>query len=486
VNIQSLLASKEIYVIPCLNPDGMEAALTYNPFQRKNMHPIDDDRDGLVDEDVVKDLNSNGNLECYEFDTNTETESNPEWAISDMAYEGNATRGDGVCPGFISDNPGGVDLNRNYGFHFNDTYDTSSNSTNPRVEDYKGLSPFSEPETRAIKHLVESHRFIFAMSLHSGTEILMREWAYTKDVSSLGANYTLFNMLGETFEQSSGYPYFMGVRNLAYNCSGEFGDWMYGAEKIPTMTCEIYGNYQAYQTRSLSQNGSECIWWGVWDFFNPQPSMIEQVCLKTLRLLLHVSSINCFSSVRTYTGPGSVSLSDGSNTLNLTWSHTGVQDVAIASYAFLPFETRSGSLLPIGNVFSMFSDQPVNGIQITLKYSDQELQAMGTVENDIGILEWDSQRNEWSWIEPTLRDATTNSITVETNAIGNTPYYFMLALHSVNSLPNATAIFLMVIVGITVGLVIATVFRYRGKEKVTPTDEKTPSQALHKTIEVLC
>jgi hypothetical protein len=467
-NVRKLLASKEIYIVPCLNPDGMEVALTYNPFQRKNMHPIDDDGDGTADEDIIKDMDHDGHLDCYEIDKNVGTNQAPSWMILDQAYEGNATGGHGVVSGYVGDNPGGVDLNRNYGFHFNDTFELSSNVTNPRVEDYKGPAPFSEPETRAVRDLVESHRFVFAFSLHSGTEALLRPWAYTTDVTSLGANYTLFNMLGGVLSQQSGYSYSVGVGNIGYNCSGEFADWMYGVKGIPTMTCEIYGNYSAYQYRNISPSGDTYVWWGVWSYFNPPVWMIEQVCLRSLKMLLQVSSVNLLSSFRTTSSSQQpIVFGDGLDSLNITWTFGGTTDTAIASYAFLPFESWSRyQFTPIGNVFSISSNRSAHGFSMVLKYSDYQLNSTNTRKSDLEVLTWDTQTHEWAKLEPSGKNDQSGTITVELTADmpSDTPYYFILASYSYNAPQMAAILFLAFASGAIATIVIALVVSRKGRE----------------------
>jgi len=47
----------------------------------------------------------------------------------------------------------GVDLNRNYGFHYGQNLD----DTDECSESYRGPYAFSEPETQAIKKLIEKY-----------------------------------------------------------------------------------------------------------------------------------------------------------------------------------------------------------------------------------------------------------------------------------------------------------------------------------------
>ncbi|WXG44977.1 MAG: M14 family zinc carboxypeptidase [Promethearchaeati archaeon SRVP18_Atabeyarchaeia-1] len=466
-NIRKLLASKEIYIIPCLNPDGMQVALTYNPFQRKNMHPIDDDHDLLVDEDNITDANRDGFLECYEIDTNLGTASNPVWVTTDQAYEGIDANGNGVIPDFVGDNPGGVDLNRNYDFHFNDTFEMSSNSTNPRVEDYKGPAPFSEPETRAIKGLVESHRFIFAMSLHSGSETLLRPWSYTNDVVSLGANLSLFNMFGEAFQQASGYYYSLGSGGIGYNCSGEFCDWMYGAKGIPAMTCEMYVNYSAYQYYNISPSGDRYICWGIWDYFNPSNLLIDPVCRRGLGMLEEVCAINTYSSIRaTSASQLPIIFNDRFNQLNFTWNFGGPSDIAVGSYTLLPSWLRSAQKLSlVSNTFSLLSGQTLTNLTLSVRYTDQQLNSTNTDENSLNVFMWDSQGQLWARLQPLQRDTSNNTIVVQLapTIAGNAVYYFMLASYPSPSgppylppIPLQAIIFSALAAGVAVGAIVAT------------------------------
>lgn len=65
-------------------------------------------------------------------------------------------------------NAGGVDLNRNfprYGLTWLPISWTGSD--NPANQYYRGQSPYSEPETRAIRDFVSAHRFFAAINFHS-------------------------------------------------------------------------------------------------------------------------------------------------------------------------------------------------------------------------------------------------------------------------------------------------------------------------------
>ncbi len=59
----------------------------------------------------------------------------------------------------------GVDLNRNYSYKWG--YDNIGSSGNPSSQTYRGPSPFSEPETTAIRNLMVATPFKFALDYHS-------------------------------------------------------------------------------------------------------------------------------------------------------------------------------------------------------------------------------------------------------------------------------------------------------------------------------
>lgn len=62
-------------------------------------------------------------------------------------------------------NGNGVDLNRNFPFLWNSGSKIAS-SNNPQAFNYRGHQPISEPETKAILHLLEKERFMFSLSYH--------------------------------------------------------------------------------------------------------------------------------------------------------------------------------------------------------------------------------------------------------------------------------------------------------------------------------
>ncbi len=241
--VQQILSTFVFYLIPTLNPDTLEI-LHINPWQRRNLHPVDDDGDGLADEWEIQDVNGDYVVDFYE--------TEEEWYYT---FEGIDLDGDGNTG---EDKPGGVDLNRNYPIAF--AYGVDE----PRAEIYHGQAPFSEPETQAMRNFTVqySENLVFALSLHSGIEVLATPWGHTDEPSH---HEPFFANLGAAVEAASGYEWLTAIQ--LYPIFGSWMDWMYGEYGIPAVGLETYGNESA---------------WGhsIWDYFNPSANEVLSFCVR--------------------------------------------------------------------------------------------------------------------------------------------------------------------------------------------------------------
>lgn len=91
----------------------------------------------------------------------TFTEDNRLWRknLRDNNEDGEITAGDGV------------DLNRNFPFKWG--YDNEGSSPNPASETFRGASPASEPETKALDRFAARVGFEFIVNYHSAAELLL-------------------------------------------------------------------------------------------------------------------------------------------------------------------------------------------------------------------------------------------------------------------------------------------------------------------------
>ncbi len=75
----------------------------------------------------------------------------------------------------------GVDLNRNYGFKWG--LNNIGSSPNPSAATYRGSEAFSEPEIAAIRDFVSARRFRASLSYHSYGNLMIYPWGYSKELT---------------------------------------------------------------------------------------------------------------------------------------------------------------------------------------------------------------------------------------------------------------------------------------------------------------
>eukprot|EP00516_Mucochytrium_quahogii_P007022 CAMPEP_0203749396 /NCGR_PEP_ID=MMETSP0098-20131031/3984_1 /ASSEMBLY_ACC=CAM_ASM_000208 /TAXON_ID=96639 /ORGANISM=" , Strain NY0313808BC1" /LENGTH=526 /DNA_ID=CAMNT_0050638451 /DNA_START=794 /DNA_END=2371 /DNA_ORIENTATION=- len=135
----------------------------------------------------------------------------------------------------------GVDLNRNYDVCFDLTDDGAS--TNPCQEDYKGPSPFSEPETKAMKKFIEESNFTTALNMHSYGKLLLIPYScqsmhYPDPVDN--AYYLKYAKdLSTVNHFQIGRPYEPAIN--MYSVNGDAADWMFSKHRIFAASPEVGG-----------------------------------------------------------------------------------------------------------------------------------------------------------------------------------------------------------------------------------------------------
>ncbi|HVS18016.1 MAG TPA: M14 family zinc carboxypeptidase [Planctomycetota bacterium] len=152
------LSDVVIYVVPVINVDARYLSLRPPyPNVRRNLRPVDDDGDGLFDEDGPADLNGDGRIARMPVG-------------GDSPFEARDADGDGRCG---EDPPGGVDLNRNFPVR------RASRATDWRPE----------PEVAAIVEFLEQHPEIaVAFNYHTSYSVLI--WPADAAESSRSSGYS--------------------------------------------------------------------------------------------------------------------------------------------------------------------------------------------------------------------------------------------------------------------------------------------------------
>lgn len=146
-------------------------------------------------------------------------------------------------------NAQGVDLNRNYPWKFG--YDNKGSSSDPCAEDYRGTKPFSEPETRAIKEVIETldGLVMSAMNFHAWGNLWVMPFCYQNDpeqaLREMPEGYLRYRYLKDTLNWPVKAIIGNAYQTVEYVANGEAADWMFGEKKITAYSPEL-GNKEHY------------------------------------------------------------------------------------------------------------------------------------------------------------------------------------------------------------------------------------------------
>ena len=177
-DIKQYIGSLDIYVIPMLNPDGVEIDIKTGRYQyhRKNARV------------------------------------NPDGSV-------------------------GVDLNRNY----DSWWCESGASTYPGSDTYCGPRAFSEPESQAVKKFIEARRNLKThISYHSYASTILYPWGGQEAEIANAKDRTAFINIATAMGKLTGYH--PEKSSDMYVATGDSCDWAYAAAGIFAFTFELEGN----------------------------------------------------------------------------------------------------------------------------------------------------------------------------------------------------------------------------------------------------
>jgi carboxypeptidase T len=175
--VRKLLETRDIYIVPMLNPDGAEYDISGGDYKwhRKNMR-------------------------------------------------------------VNADNDFGVDLNRNCDFIFGG----EGSSGDTYSDTYHGPSAFSEPETRALKAFLDARPNIRTLnSFHSYAGLVMYPWGGKDGPVDDGEDLKAFQAMAAAMARMTGLR--PEQSNEMYIATGDCADWAYAAHRIFAFTTELDG-----------------------------------------------------------------------------------------------------------------------------------------------------------------------------------------------------------------------------------------------------
>ncbi|MCC7292368.1 MAG: hypothetical protein IT449_09945 [Phycisphaerales bacterium] len=238
-----LLDRQTIYLIPRANPDA--CASFFAPVklaQRTTLRPIDDDRDGLADEDGPDDVNCDGKISLMR-KLDPEATHLPDPAeprllkepdrakgqkpIYKVYTEGIDDDGDGE---YNEDGVGGVDLNRNFPHGY------------AEHEPSSGPHTISEPESKALIDFFLAHPNIAVAVVYGRYDNIVKlPEAGRMDVTQR-APVSLHKDDAAIYEQlSKRYKEITGVKELVKDEEvGALHGWAYAQFGVPAFACRVW------------------------------------------------------------------------------------------------------------------------------------------------------------------------------------------------------------------------------------------------------
>ncbi|WP_315814529.1 M14 family metallopeptidase [Paraflavitalea speifideaquila] len=248
--IQELLADKTFYIVPTINPDARdnffhEANNANSP--RSGLIPVDNDRDGAVDEDGYDDLDKDGNIVMMR-----RKNPNGRWKQDSkdprkMVQVGPEEKGDYELLGLEGiDNDGDGLVNEDgYTFEYDPNRDWGWGWQPNYIQGGAYKYPFSLPENRNVMEFVMKHPNIAAaQSYHNSGGMILRGPGGQEDVGTYNAtDVRIYDVLGKKGEELlPGYRYLVVYKDLYSAYGGEL-DWFYGGRGVYTFSNELWTSY---------------------------------------------------------------------------------------------------------------------------------------------------------------------------------------------------------------------------------------------------
>ncbi len=196
----------EIWVVPCVNPDGFEYSRNEDNWWRKNRRPVGTDPAGETTTAIGTDLNRN--------------------YLSAVPEDAHMYRPDGDTPGSTWD-------------------DFSATSDDPDSDTFRGQFGSSEPEVQALQALERRANIKGAIDHHSYSQLILFPWGHNFEPTDQDARYkSVGNKMNEALSAAgNGVRYTVEQSAELYPCSGASDSAMY-SEGVFNYTIEIGRSFQ--------------------------------------------------------------------------------------------------------------------------------------------------------------------------------------------------------------------------------------------------
>jgi len=260
-DVTRLVDERVFYIIPTVNPDGRQYFMESPGGNARSGHvPVDDDNDGVFDEDGPEDINGNGIVEQirkyvpgqgnYRISrTNPDVlEPVPYGVTGDyilLGQEGVDNDGDGMVN---EDGPGSYDGNRNWPSDWQPNYVQSG------AMDY----PFQLPEAKAVADFLKGHPNIAGVqSYHNSGGMILRGPGAEAVGEYPATDIRFYDELGRNGERILPFYRYLVIWSGLYTVHGGFIDYTNDGLGIISFSNELWSNDQYFTSPALKDEQAD-------------------------------------------------------------------------------------------------------------------------------------------------------------------------------------------------------------------------------------
>ncbi len=254
-DVTRLVNERVFYIAPCVNPDGRQYFMEGDGGNARAGHvPVDDDNDGLTEEDGPNDLNGNGVIEQirkyvpglgnYRISSVDKRVMEPvpfgekgDYIL--LGEEGIDDDGDGRVN---EDDKGGYDPNRNW------PVDWQPNYVQGGAMDF----PFQLPETKAENDFLMAHPNIAGVqAYHNSGGMILRGPGAEALGEYPSSDIRAYDELGKNGERILPFYRYIIIWSGLYTVHGGFIDWTNDGLGIMSFSNELWSNSQYFSSPEL-------------------------------------------------------------------------------------------------------------------------------------------------------------------------------------------------------------------------------------------